>query len=290
MSLTPSAPSVSTKRFGITELPEGEKKLQGNPEMDHDKTYKFIEINGVRLAWSRACFCPCDDSNSQTQQPDPNCVKCGGRGFFYFGPKDYVASSVPDVGELDDVQKAILSDDGAAVIRGLMTRSTNEQNPYDLLGNWVRGSMFLTVRPENRIGYYDRLVNLDARISYSETVDAKAVGVPLNLRYRAVCVNNIETVTDRFQQDTDFTLDGEGRVVWTGTSPAEGTRLAVHYDTHPTWLVVEHPHVIREAPARRNIKEKKTPLGTPRELPIQAMVQLEFIAKHPTSNAGEAAP
>ena len=52
---------------------------------------------------------------------------------------------------------------------------------------------------------------------------------------------------------------------------------------HPTWLVVEHPHVVREAPQRKNIKNKVTPFGTPRDLPIQGMVELEFLPKRDTT-------
>lgn len=285
--IKPQSPTVG-KEWGITGLPPGNVKGGGFPKVDKNKSVAQIEQLGVRWAWSRAAFCPCMPANSQTDQPDPNCVKCGGRGFFYFGPNDY--SPGDDVGELSQLQKAILADDGAAVIRGLFTRSTQQQNPYDMIGNWVRGSMFVTVRPENRIGYYDRLVHLDSSVVYYETVEMPATGLELPLRYRAICVNTIQTVDDRFEQDVDFVVE-TGKVVWNPLSaPTAATRLAVHYEMHPTWLIVEHPHVTRQSPGNQKLlcdpeDRKKFPRGVPQRLPIQAMVQLEFLAGDRTNAA-----
>lgn len=277
--LKPPAPIV--KEWGVTSIPIGESKTQGFTKLDANKSIAQIERMGVRWAWSRAAFCPCTPVNDQTDQPDPNCEKCLGRGFFYFGPSAYEPGE--DVGSLSPLQKAILADDGASVIRGIFTRSTQNQNPYDLIGNWVRGSMFVTVRPENRLGYYDRLIHLDASIVYYETVEMPPAGFEMPLRYRALCVNTIQTVDDRFEQDIDFTVEA-GRVVWNSSSaPSPSTRLAVHYETHPTWLVVEHPHVTRESPGNNkglcDPKDRKAfPRGPPQRLPVQAMVQLEFLA------------
>ncbi len=292
----PTIRSVGAKEFGITRLPTGQQKLQGIPELDNDELTKHIELYGARMAWSRSCFCPCDPVNDQTSQPDPNCAKCDGRGFFYFGPKNYVPPA--EAGDLTMLQKMILADTpggGAAVIRVLTTRSTQNQNPYDLIGNWVRGSMFATVRRENRIGYYDRFVNLDAQLSFSETIKVTDFTLPIRTRYRAVCVNNVETLDARFEQDIHFILDNQGRLIWldaANTAPTPNNpddpdqtfvSVAVHYDMHPTWLLIEHPHVTRESPKRRKIKVKKTPLGDPQQLPLQGMVQLEWLAGTRTS-------
>lgn len=283
----PQAPTIDGE-YGITRLEAGATKEAGTPSPELPKLIRHIELLGARVAWSRAAFCPCEGINNQTDQPNPRCPKCQGRGFFYFGPPNY---KVPEeAGDLTSVQKAILTDHNAAVIRTLFTRSSTITDPYDVLGTWVRGSMFATVRPENKIGYFDRLVNLDAEVCYSETVEVDLTAdpnfdQPLPLRYRAVRVNTLETVADRYLQDRHFQLTEDGSIYWLGATPAPTNtarnviRLTAHYTMHPAWLIVEYPHVLREAPTRRKIKDPTTPFGTPTALPLQALARLEFLPK-----------
>lgn len=234
-----------------------------------------IETHGVRLGWTRACMCPCARLNEQTRQPDPLCPSCAGLGMFYFGPQGYTAPE--DVGELSAVQTAALG--VGAVIRGVIQRVTRAQELYDVLGNWVRGSMMVSVRGENRLGYYDRLVNLDSMIVFSEVVTVGAAQA-LPLRYTPIEVNNIQDVSGtRYEQGVDFTTT-DGAVVWnTGAGPVEGTRVGVHYLTHPVWVVMNHPHVLREIQTRPFGVTRETPTGNTTVLPIQASVRLEFLPR-----------
>lgn len=291
MAIDIKPPPATVRPTGITELPANKQKFTGKPTLDENDLVQHIELLGARVAWSRAAFCPCQSANEQTKQPDPTCVKCQGRGFFYFGVPSYV---IPDeVGDLTTIQKAIIDDEGAAVIRTLFTRSTHITDPYDLLGTWVRGSIFVTVRPENKIGYYDKLVNLDAEICYSEVVEINLADdpnlvSPIRFRYRATQVNTLETTTTRYRQNVDFDLTNDGNINWTADIPTPDTsidsdntkiKLSVHYLTHPAWLIVEYPHVFRETPARSKVKVKTTPFGTPTAHPIQALARLEFLPK-----------
>lgn len=268
--------------FGVTGLTSGHNKARRTPELLVGRVNAIIETQGARLAWSRATTCPCQGFNDQTRHPDPTCARCHRGGVLYFGPKDYRPPS--DAGKLTRLQELILEDDGAAVIRGIIQRVSQAQDFYDMVGNWVRGTMQVTVRPENKIGYYDRLVNLDAEVPFSEVVTAGqdrygnvTSASSLRLRYRATGVNAVFTEVKRFEQGEDFELD-EGVVQWiSGREPLPGTRLSVHYLTHPTWLVIDHPHVLRETQQRRKIREKVSPLGSPVALPIQASVRLEFL-------------
>lgn len=277
-------PGTLKPSFGVTGLssvPRGQKYRTGGPELHDEELLGTLEANGSRLAWSRASICPCAGFNDQTRQPDPTCSRCDGGAVFYFGPKDYAPSK--EVGELTDLQKAILAEDGAAVITGVIQRVTHAQDFYDILGNWVRGTMLVTVRPENKIGYYDRLVNLDSEVATSQIVLAGDPTADLELRYPATVVNTI--VSDdasggvRYEQGTEF-VTVAGKIRWyAALAPAAGTRLSVHYLMHPTWLVVDHPHVLREIKRRRDGKPKKTPGGNPTALPLQAAVRLEFLPR-----------
>lgn len=48
----------------------------------------LIKRHGQWVRWRTSCMCPCVEKNSQ--QPDPHCEKCGGRGYIY----DYQKSQV----------------------------------------------------------------------------------------------------------------------------------------------------------------------------------------------------
>jgi len=268
--------------FGITKLPTGQQKAKtGGAELHHERLLRNIESQGVRLAWSRASVCPCSPPHDQTNAPDPLCDMCDGGGVYYFGPKDY--SPPEEAGVLTEIHDEILARDGAAVIRGVIQRVTQAQDFYDVLGNWVRGTMAVTVRPENKIGYYDRLVNFDSEVPYSELVEQGSdTTVAIRLRYLATDVTTVRSESTRYEQGNDFCVE-KGRIKWKpGKAPSVGTRLSVHYLMHPTWLVIDHPHVLRGIQRRRKIKVKTTPIGTPVQLPIQASVRLEFL---PSRNA-----
>lgn len=260
-------------KFGITEMPPGEQPSR-YPDIEKNKLIGAIETEGVRLAWTRAADCPCAPVNTQTQQPDPNCTLCKGLGIIYFGPTNYKPSV--DVGTLSDVQKSILAVDGAAVIRGVISKATQNADLYDVLGRWTWGTMLVTVRPENKIGYFDRLVNLDAEMVFFETVTAQAGQATLPLKYHAVGVNMIRSLNRIYQEGQDFVVKN-GVVSWFPSQvPQIATILSVHYLIHPSWRVTDHPHVIRETATRRKVKAI-SPLGTPTALPIQGHIRLEFL-------------
>lgn len=260
--------------FGITRMPTGERASH-YPDLEVEKLVGTIEAEGARLAWSRAAECPCAPVDTQLKQPDPNCTVCRGTGLVYFGPQDYVAPA--EAGELDAIQEAILADSGAAVIRGVVARVVAQQNMFDVYGRWMWGAMMVTVRPENKIGYMDRLVSLDSEICYPETVLCVEGSTTIPLRYRVTGVNLLRTLTEVLLEGTDFDLI-DGRVVWKAARvPNEDTYVSGHYLMHPTWIIIDHPHIVREISRRKRGVRQNTPFGTPSPLPIQAHVRLEYL-------------
>lgn len=247
-----------------------------NLEIRDDRLIEAIERHGARLAWTRATICPCGGWNDQTRQPDPACPRCRGGAVVYFGPKNY---TVPEnIGQLNALQNAVIAKDGASVIRGFIQRVTQAQDFYDVLGNWVRGTMMVTVRPENKIGYYDRLVNLDSEMCYSEVITYDPASGLVPTRYPVTGVNAIISDQDiRYEEDEDFVVTGGVISFLPGSAPAVSVRLSVHYLMHPTWLVIDHPHVLRESQRRKKVTTQSTPIGNPTPLPIQGAVRLEFL-------------
>lgn len=236
---------------------------------------KLVE-RSPRFVWERSLVCPCEYSDDQTQQNDPNCTLCRGGGFIWFGPNGYAVDEGL-VGELTGTQRAVQARVNGAIIRGFMASAQMIRSGYDKLGTWFWGQMRVTVRAENHIGWYDRLINLDETIVFTERVVADGTAL-LNLRYPAIVVAELRSLTVRYSRGTHFDLDSSGRVAWLGgQEPDASTILAAHYECHPAWRVVSHPHVARASttrpPLRRGIV---SPPSTPQQLPLQADVRLEF--------------
>lgn len=236
----------------------------------------LLESKGYRMAWWRASICPCTPVNTQADSPDPNCSLCHGIGWLYYGMDTPLTDKV---GDLDEIQQDIVGRDSsnhAAVIRAIQTGIVQRPDSLDRQGRWIYGETTVTVRNENQIGYWDRLINLDAIMVFSELLTAGANGALTN-RYLATGMNLLRSKDKIYQADVDFTLS-HGRVVWLpGHAPDEGTRLSLHYLCHPSWVVVDHPHTVRASNKKFKTKYPQTPQGNYLSLPLQAHVKLEFL-------------
>ena len=265
-------PIIPAPKWGITEAPAG-RDPAAQPNLVLEDLDAAIEGQGTLFAWSRAAICPCTPVNDQTEQPDPLCPLCtSNQGFLYFGPKDYAAPV--EVGSLTDLQASYVVD--AAIIRGVSAAITARTDPYDAFGNWVWGEQLLTVRKENRLGFWDRLVALNALQAYPDSAVVAAGQTTVPTRYKVHSVNLLRSFTRIFYQEEHFTVN-TGVITWLpGNVPTTETRLSIHYLMHPTWTVVDHPHADRLI-TRRDTAELETPFGTPTQLPIRAKIKLQYL-------------
>lgn len=260
-----------SSQAGTAGLPDGVKARGQTVDFRVDQFVIAIESKGYRLAWKRTTFCPCTGDNDQTEQPSINCTLCQGSGWLHFAPANVATSK--QVGKLDSLQTQIANN--AGVIFGTMTGITGKENAYDQVQRRLAGQMNLTVRAENKIGYWDLFVNLDTTIVYSQWAVSDGSAVT-KARYPIVCMNFLRSESQVFAEGTDFQISA-GNIQWIGTPPADGTRLALHYLTYPHWRVTEHPHTTRATLVGAKTKNPGTPLGDPTELPVQAICQLEFL-------------
>lgn len=267
---------VTKPTWGVMGIPAGSKETGRRTDFKFELFETLLETKGYRMAWRRAAPCPCVPVNDQTDSPDPNCALCRGTGWLYFGTTDPFPAAV---GILDDVQQAIVGSaagEHAAVIRAIQTGLTERPDVLDRQGRWIAGETVLTVRAENQLGYYDRLVNLDAQMVFAEILTA-GDGTTLAGRYPMTGINLLRTETAVLLPEVDYTLQN-GRILWVGGhAPTSGARLVCHYLCHPTWLVVDHPHVVRASLLKRKVAAPTTPQGDFRSLPLQAHVKLEFL-------------
>lgn len=268
-----TTPVITMPAYPVLGTPPGEKDSGQRVDFKPTKFDLLIEQKGYLVSWTRACECPCAPVVEQTENPDPNCPLCKGRRWIYFG-----GNTEQDLSEyvFTNIQKKIVDDAGAMVIKGLITGIGSQADPWERMGSWVSGTMNLTVRHENKLAYYDKLTILDSEIGYSEILEADGTQY-LSARYLMTGINYLRSVSTVFIPDTDYRLLDDGRIQWIATPPASGTRLAVHYLCHPTFLVIEHPHVIRTTQQLFKTSTPKTPLGDPRSLPIQTLMRYDFL-------------
>lgn len=281
------SPTIAMPDVPEVGLPEGEKDAGQRVDFKTTKFDLLIENKGYLLAWTRACVCPCTPVTDKTTQPDPNCTVCSGRGWFYFG-----GNQDQDLSEynFDPLQQKILDDSNAMVIRGIISNVMNQYDHIDRLTNWQSGKLSLTVRHQNKLALYDRIVVLNPEIVYSQVVVADGTDLidigdeEHQVRYPVTGVNHISGhlagADDpvAYEHGADYVANDLGQIEWL-SAPDSGTRLALHYHCHPTFVVTEHPHVLRSTLKKFKVSpsDLKTPLGDPMPLPIQAVVQYEFL-------------
>lgn len=259
--------------YPILGLPTGVKQTGQRVDFKPDQFDLVIETKGYLLLWERAALCPCSPVTDQTEQPDPNCELCEGSGWLFFG-----APTAQDTSgyEVDDIQQKMIDDTGGMLIRGIITGAQTQPDPYDVMIRRTPGLMNVTVRRENKLGYYDKITALDAEIVFSEVLEATGTEL-LEARYLITGVNYLRSEGTVYKADVHFEIY-KGQIRWFPSSiPATGTRLSLHYLCHPTWLVVEHPHAARVTSKLFKTANPKTPTGDPRKLPVQALVRYEFL-------------
>lgn len=248
-----------------------------------------IEWHGLRLGWVRMALCPCKAFNRQTDQIEPGCNLCNGLGWIPFKTPGYFLD-LAKTGPLNEVQAHLVSKNQAMVIRGLTMGMTEQPNMFSMLGDWAMGSVMITVRPENKLGYYDRLIALDDLFVHRElltqgTEDTLKLFYPAESLLTLLTTDENDVVT--YWGDNDVELVN-GNIRWLpGKQPEPETRISVSYLCHPVFTVIEFTHLIRSVPFRskRPPAKRETPIGDLMRLPIQVVARLEHLPLDSRSNA-----
>lgn len=257
---------------------------KGKPRVDFDmqKFIDQVEGHGIRFSWARGTPCPCESANKQkTGAARPTCPRCGGGSFRWFRPADYVIDQEL-AGEIDTLQQKILNDGNGVTINGVVTGFERSEEAFDQLGEWVFGSFKVTVRPENRVGYYDRLVALDACLPYAQitrTGESVTSPVAVPTRYPVIRVNFFSADQDEpYAEGVDFEVLDTGVVQFLpGKQPDKNTKLTIHYDHHPVLIVWQQLHAFRDTKVLAQLTNTKTPDGNPQPLLLQCLARLEFL-------------
>jgi len=265
---------VLKKQPGAIGLPVGIKDLV-RADFRNDMWIRAIESKGYRIAWAQTAQCPCKSVADQTDQADPNCTLCKGSSWIFFRPVGAVVNP-KIVGPLTPVQQRVVNDN-AAIVHGIMTSLGNSKKPWEQTGPRLEGTANVTLRAENKIGFYDRITVLDALIVYSQLLKAGLPTQPLVTRYPIVSVNLLRSKSTVYAEGVDYDLV-VGDIVWkTGKAPVKDTPIVCHFLCHPTYRVMEHPHSTRLTLTKFKIKQPLTPQGEPEDLPVQGLLKYEFL-------------
>lgn len=244
----------------------------------------LIETKCPRLGWARAADCPCTGINAQTTTPDPVCPSCNGLGWRYFRPNEYVVDEA-QLGPLDVLQQGILDKMRGVVIRGLLTGIATSPDIFQVLGKWALGSSMLSVRPRNRLGYYDRIVQLDEVTPFCEKHAVTEDSDFLPTRYPIHSVNFLGSLAQEFTDD-DVELLEDGTVRFKATKkPETGTVVSINYMHHPAWVVIEYVNTQRTSLIKFRKAAPQTPQGDTLDLPIRVMVRREYLPMDPPDTA-----
>lgn len=269
-------------------LPTGTKEAGRRVDFKPDNFSLAIATKGYRMWWSRAGICPCRN-NLQTDQPQTTCELCKGHGYFYFLPEvgldKYTTDSHGNPIQLNAAKDAVL-------VQAIMTSATSDPQVYERFGEWLFGTVKITVEHGNKLSYRDRLVCADALMAWSQLIEYDGgETIPVSggyfrngLRYPAVGVNLLRSVSSVYLEGEHWFLTDAGAIQWLAPAaqrPESGAMLTAHYTFAPVYRIIDHVYAIRDS-----LVAQKTGAGTladqVRKLPVHAMAKLDFLVEEPT--------
>lgn len=267
--------------------PRKPPKLGVRADFKPEEFRKIIFTDGLTLIWEMAQECPCarrtaatvtlgnmvdaTGGEGHTAEPRMDCVVCGGRGYFHHSAQEIV---------------------------GIVTDARSDPRRFEVWGGEnALGMVSISLLPENLPGFLDRFTMKNSVQLFRE-VRTRTADVVEALRYPVVPrvldlqggeqtiavlhaykagADGVAPADGLLTVGVDFDVTVDGKIDWTkgianGKAPVEGGRYAMAYYAHPRWVVVNHPHAIRDT----NVGFKKSaPEHQP--LPVQAVCKLEFL-------------
>ncbi len=242
-------------------LAESNAALPLNKTRADFKPEEFTRVilqHGKRVIWRKAMLCPC--IRKVTDQADLACVECDGSGYFYVDPLE---------------------------IQAVMLAFDKRTRLYEKFGLWASGEVSVTTQPDHRIAWRDSLEMISDLMNFNELITkgnrrGRRQNLPARTdvaRYRISKLTKamIKTPAGIVALDLDVDLDvnSDGHIVWTPIGDKkvdDKTVVSIHYDFHPVWVVMSHPHVQRsDIKGFKEVPDKEQPL------PLQASAQLDYL-------------
>ncbi len=265
-------------QFPIAETEKQKNKTRVDFRVD--EFYKLIVQKGLHVKWSQSAHCPCHQDTRQygldlrdvtdvdvkAGEHRHDCPVCRGSGVILHSPQ---------------------------IVRAICTSSAGEVK----IGSFgqVRDEIInLTLLPEHLPSYGDHFKIENSVLIWREvkqktasnvealshTIVERTLGLEtgdltLGVLYLHIAdINGNAALNGERVQGVHFGIT-DGKIDWTkGTSPnppALNTKYSVAYYTKPKYVIIEHPHTIRDT-----LLKNRTTLSveTPQELLVQAKAKL----------------
>jgi hypothetical protein len=239
------------------QLPKQKTRADFRPE-EFDRA---LLQHGKRLRWRKAMLCPC--INVDSDQASLDCTDCDGSGYFYVDPLE---------------------------IQAHMASFEANTRLYEKFGLWVSGEVSVTTQAAYRLGWRDSLEMIDDLMNFNELIKkgdrrGRRSMLPANTdsgRYRiAQLTKALVKLGDQpitaLEIGYHITLNEQGHIEWTAQGQAlvpDDTLVSLHYDFHPVWIVISHPHA-----QRSDVNGFKRSPDEVIGLPLQAAAQLDYLAE-----------
>jgi len=196
----------------------------------------LIDQDGLCFTWEKSskCFCARADGTF-----DLECTFCT-NGWFYFDPLPVTL---------------------------LVTSLLASKAFKDLAvhGDWILGKVSISSKSMNNLAFRDRITAIDSQITYSQLL---FIGTREKLRYPAVEIILLRSEAKVFVSGVDYNLVN-GEIIWVGgQKPADGTTVTIRFLAHPSYIVLDAMHEIRDT--------QVTP-GNFIRMPRQHLAELDYL-------------
>lgn len=175
----------------------------------------LLDQKGLCFSWEKATICFCARQDGTT---DPSCEQCLGFGWLYFDPQDItvVVTTLRDIKAFTDL---------------------------GVQGSWILGKVSITSPSKNNLSFKDRLTSRDSQITYSQLL---FMGTKERLRYEAIEIIYLASEAQIYVSGVDYVLE-DGAIVWLPSKkPPDGTAVTIRYTAHPSYIILEAIHEIRD--------------------------------------------
>lgn len=154
---------------------------------------------------------------------------------------------------------------------------------FEVPGVWDMKDAQITVKPSVKLYYFYKVEVLDFGSPFNQLVKRGSTDYD-RLRYTPFTTNEIpfhvvDSQGTKYTKDTHFIIES-GKVKWTGpTRPLAGKLYSISYPVNPTFRVLELIH-----DNRYYYDSFKRTDKVPIQLPQQAVIRLDYLAKQQGSN------
>jgi len=261
------------------------QKLIPRADFKPEEFRKRIFSHGLPLIWEQSAECPCSRNNTDygfsisgvapaqasLSQHRADCPACKGRGYVYHSSQE---------------------------IRAIVTSAKMAVDRFSDLGGseYGKGMISLSLLPEHLPAFGDRFTLKASHMVYREIIikssnatdkprypiisrahDLAMGNTSFGVRYLLYAdLNGVVNPDNILNEDQDFRIDAQGEIEWLNpnTIPPINTRLSIEYYSNPRYVVLDHPHSIRDT----RIKVK-SPAEFHQNLPVQCTAGLEYLGE-----------